>query len=167
MKTTYRVTLLRLSADASLIDPLNHLPLELGEISAAALLPLLENLAQFDVLALDEEDPVIVIRRGDKGWRVTPGTRCLMFHDGTGTLDPIFPLDPAGIIAAIAPGGTIPPFRIPPSPVAATDSPPAPGEAPAGSPARHLGWFIFGLVAATLLLVALGIWIGLRHTGGG
>lgn len=165
MKTTYRVTLLRLSADASVIDPLNHLPLELGEITAPALLPLLENLARFDVLALDDEDPVIVIRRGDQGWRVTPGTRCLMFHDGVGTLDPIFPLDPAGILTAIAPGGTIPPFRVPPSTIAAANAPVA-GEAPADASARHLGWFIFGLVAATLLLVAIGIWIGLRHARG-
>lgn len=166
MKTTYRVTLLRLSADASVIDPLNHLPLELGEITAAALLPLLENLARFDVLALDEEDPVIVIRRGDLGWRVTPGTRCLMFHDGVGTLDPIFPLDPAGILTAIAPGGTIPPFRVPPSTVAAANDLPATEEAPPEASSRHLGWFILGLFVATLLLVALGVWIGLRHARG-
>ncbi|MBS0631547.1 MAG: hypothetical protein JSS11_06510 [Verrucomicrobia bacterium] len=154
MKTSYRVTLLRLSADASVIDPLNHLPLELGEVSTDTLRQLLENLAQFDVLALSDEDPVIVIRRGDQGWRVTPGTRCLMFHDGTGTLDPIYPLDPAGILTAIAPGGTIPPFSVP----SARGAP-----APAPRPCRAAPcWWIFLLVPAVGGALALLIWLLLR-----
>lgn len=160
MKATYRVTLLRLAPDATTIEPLNHLPLELGEVTPDALRPLLENLARHDVLTIGDEDPAIVIRRGDRGWRVTPGTRCLMFHDGTGTLDPIFPLDPAGILTAIAPGGTIPPFRIPPNPGAGGDARPMASLCPAGPRVRVCEVLIFILLA--LALVGAGIWFGLH-----
>jgi hypothetical protein len=157
MNVTYRVTLVQLTADASAFEPVHDTPRELGDLPPAEIEKLLRHFAAVDVSALPDAAPAVVLRRSNRGWRITPGNKTLTFHDGLDALAPSLPLDPAGIVAAIDPA------RDPFVPLAAAaESAYTPCAAPRSrlnlSPAQAIG-----LLVAGLALLASGLWFGLHE----
>jgi hypothetical protein len=82
MNVTYRVTLVQLTADASAFEPVHDTPRELGDLPPAEIEKLLRHFAAVDVSALPDAAPAVVLRRSNRGWRITPGNKTLTFHDG-------------------------------------------------------------------------------------
>lgn len=156
MNVTYRVTLVQLSADATALEPVHFTPRELGEIAPAELEKLLANFSRLDVNAQPDADPVIVIRRHGRGWRITPGNKSLTLHDGLDALSPSLPLDPAGILTAIDPSHD--PAAAPTAGESAPASDPAPRSRFNLSPPQAIALLVTGLA-----LLAVGLWFGLHE----
>ena len=157
MNVTFRVTLVQLTADATALEPPDHTPRELGELSPAALRPLLENFARLDTAGLPDANPAFVLRHHGRGWRVTPGNKTLTFHDGLDALAPSIALDPAGILAAIDPAH---------DPATAPDAASAIPADPSARPSRRLILSpaqAITLLVSGLVLLAAGLWFGLHE----
>ena len=155
MSATYRITLAELSADATAVEASGRAPLELGELTPAALEQLLANLARLEPAALLDAEPAIIIRRHSRAWRVTPGNKTLLLHDGLEPLASTHPLDPAGILAALDPA---PHSAAPNTQDSATGPETFLDRLRSLSPAQAIP-----LLLAGLALLATGLWFGL-HT---
>ena len=157
MNVTFRVTLVQLTADATALEPPDHTPRELGELSPPALRQLLENFSRLDTATLPDANPAFVLRHRGRGWRVTPGNKTLTFHDGLDTLAPSIALDPAGILAAIDPSHD-PAASLGEEAAIPADASARPRRRLNLSPAQAVVLFVSGLA-----LLAAGLWFGLHE----
>ena len=155
MNVTYRVTLVQLTADATALEPVHYTPRELGELPPPEIEKLLLRFTAVDLTAFPDAAPAVVLRRAQRGWRVTPGNKTLTFHDGLETIAPSHSLDPAGIMAALDPAFDA---TAPDAEDATADS--------AAAPRRRLkltNTQALALLVSGLVLLAAGLWFGLHE----
>lgn len=105
MSYTFQVTLAGLSADVSTVTTAESAKLELGQLSYSEVETLAGRLKLLDPAAARRIDAGIIVRRGEKGWRISLHPGELRVHYSTSSLDDYWAVrDPSGL-------AELPPFR--------------------------------------------------------
>jgi len=148
--TTYRVTLIHLTADVSAVAPASE-RLELGNQSLEEIIRLSGRLARIDMSAHPKAEPGIIVHRGDRSYRIAVYQGRLRIHKSISLFDDFWTADTANNL------GSLPPFQL-----GASHSRPTgrtrPG-AKGSSPLRAI-LEVVGLFAVAVVLVAVGLRYG-------
>jgi hypothetical protein len=151
MSTTYRVTLIHLSADASTLAPATD-RVELGQISQEEIVRLAGRMANIDISASPKTEPGIVVHRGERSYRIAVHQGRLRMHKSNSLYDDYWTADSAADL------GLLPPFQGGTS--SSTRSPLRPrGGGKKSSPLRSVAEVV-GLFAIAVVLVAVGLRFG-------
>jgi hypothetical protein len=154
MNTSYRVTLVHLTADASALAPASE-RVELGQRSFDDLVRLAEKLLKVAPAAAGSKaEPGIIVQRGEKSYRLALHQGRIRVHKSVSLFDDYWTADTPQDLA------TLPPFQTAPAGAAATRA------AAQGRPARSTGPLrsileVAGLFAIAVVLVAIGLRFGL------
>ena len=148
MSLMYHITLVRLKADLSGPDPTSE-KLELGSFSAREMFKLAAKLQKVPS-APGPNQPAIIVRHNQKGWRIVTHESSLHVHHGTSTFDDFWTVRDATGLASL------PPFAE------------AVAEEDAENSSTAMGWLGSGLKVAGLLvlgisLMAVSLWFGMPH----
>lgn len=130
---------------------------ELGQLSEEEVFGLAGKLLQLDLSSNPKAEPGIIIRRGDKGWRIAAHQGRLRVHHTTS------PLDDFWTVNAPEELGTLPPFQ-----ASAAGSARAGGryaETPTRSAKKTARTVLeaVGLIGGGIVLMAVGVWFGTPH----
>jgi hypothetical protein len=130
---------------------------ELGQLSDEEVFDLAGRLLQLDLSAQPKAEPGIIIRRGDKGWRIAAHQGRLRMYHTTSPLDDFWTVNGPEELA------TLPPFQ-----ASAASSARAGGkyvEAPTRSGKKTASTVLeaVGLIGAGVVLMAVGVWFGTPH----
>lgn len=148
MSLLYHITLEHLKADLSGPDPECD-KLELGAFSAREMFKLAGKLQKIPA-SPGPDQPAIVVRHNNKGWRIVAHSGLLRVHHGTSVFEDYWTVrDPAGM-------SNLPPFAE------------AVAEEDAESNSGMLGWVgstlkVVGLLVLGVSLMAVSLWFGLPH----
>ena len=151
MSYTFLVTVVGLDSSVSAVATADHKE-ELGHLEYAQILPLIQRLQQVDAAAARKVDAGLIVRRGDKGWRINAHHGQLRVYHSTSALDNYWTSsDLKGL-------GELPPFR-----QAVAEQLAASGGARLG--ARRGGLLrtvgeIGGLVAVAIVLMGIAVYFG-------
>ena len=157
MISPYKVTLLQLKADLSGTgSPTDKI--ELGPQASAEIFALAGKLLKIIPVGQPTPEPAIILRRGEKGWRIAVHNGLLRMHKSASAFDDYWTVHtPEGL-------GELPPFRSNNStPPISTKS--RPGASPSVS--RRSTWRtvaeVTGLIGTGVVLLAVGLWYGVPH----
>jgi hypothetical protein len=104
MSYTFLVTVVGLDSSITAVVSADHKE-ELGHLEYAQILPLIQQLQQVDAAAARKVDAGLIVRRGDKGWRINAHHGQLRVYHSTSALDNYWTVsDLKGL-------GELPPFR--------------------------------------------------------
>jgi hypothetical protein len=151
MSTTYRTTLVYLTADASAVAPASE-RLEAGNLPLEELVVLAGRLLRVDTSVSPKTEPGIIIHRGDRSYRLAAHQGRLRLHKSVSLFDDYWTADTPEDLASL------PPFQAAGA---------APGKAATrtrsgtknSSPLRSV-LEVAGLFAVALVLVAVGLRFG-------
>lgn len=148
--STYRVTLIHLTADVSAVAPASE-RLELGSLPLEEIIRLAGRLSRIDVSEHPKAEPGIIVHRGDRSYRIAVHQGRLRLHKSVSLFDDFWTAETANNL------GSLPPFQL-----GSTPSRPStrtrPG-AKGGSPLRSI-LEVAGLFAVAVVLVAVGLRYG-------
>lgn len=160
MSSPYKVTLLQLKADLSGTGAPTD-KLELGTLPPAEIYALAAKLLTLPVEGTPLPEPAIIVRRGEKGWRIAAHAGHLRMHKSASAFDDYW------TVASAAGLAELPPFRnsnsTPPIGSKGGTTAPRPGFN------RRSGFRtvleVTGLIGAGIVLIAVGLWYGVprRH----
>jgi len=156
MSTPFRVTLLQLKADLSALTGPGT-KVELGQLPDEEIFRLAGRLLAVDLSANPKAEPGIIIRHGEKGWRIAAHQGRLRVYHTTSPLDDYWTANSPADLAQLPPfqlaagGGSRAPLRT------ASGSPVGPSKT-----ARTVLEAV-GLIALGIVLMAVGVWFGLPH----
>lgn len=158
MSSPFKVTLLQLKADLSGIGAATD-KIELGSLLPSDIFALAEKMLALPIAGQPLPEPAIIVRRGEKGWRITPHNGMLRMHKSASAFDDYWTVANAQGL------GELPPFRnsnsTPPIGTKGTTSSRA---AVPRSTSRRSGFRtvleVAGLVGAGIVLIAVGLWYG-------
>ena len=154
MSGEYIVTLLQLKANALGLAAADE-KIELGNLSAEEVYQLASNLLLLNTVTPLTDEPGIIVRRGDKGWRISlHGGRLCLYHS-TSRLDEYWAVGKVKELASLPPFRPLAPVPRPAPPLAGTTATP-------WSSTRTVAE-LAGLFTLGLALIALGFWYGLPH----
>lgn len=105
MSYTFQVTLAGLNADATAITGFDADKVDLGQLTIGELQAVAEKFRQLDPVECRNADAGIVVRRGDKGWRISNQPGQLRVHHSTSSFDDFWVAESAASLAEL------PPFR--------------------------------------------------------
>lgn len=156
MSSPYKVTLLQLKADLSGTGTPTD-KIELGPLTPVEIYQLAAKLLKINPVGQPAPEPAIIVRRGDKGWRIAVHNGLLRMHKSASSFDDYWTVHtPEGL-------GELPPFRN------SNSTPPISTKTRAGVPAssRRSPWRtaleVTGLIGTGVVLLAVGLWYGVPH----
>jgi hypothetical protein len=150
MSTTYRLTLVHLTADASAVAPASE-RLELGNHPLEEIIRLSERLLRVDTSVSPKTEPGIIVHRSDRSYRIAVFQNRLRMHKSVSLFDDYWLADTPADLA------NLPPFQSNP---AATPKPTSRTRAKQGSPFKSI-LEVAGLFAVAVVLIAVGLRFGL------
>lgn len=151
MSYTFLVTVVGLDATVSTVISADHKE-ELGHLELAQITPLIERLRQMDAAAARKVDAGLIVRRGDKGWRINAHHGQLRVYHSTSSLDNYWTTaDVKGL-------GELPPFRQAVAEQLAAQGGARFGARPGGM-LRAIGE-IGGLAALAIVLMGVAVYFG-------
>lgn len=156
MISPYKVTLLQLKADLSATgSPADKI--ELGPQTPEEIYALAAKLLLIPLVGQPQPEPAIIVRRGDKGWRIAVHNGLLRMHKSASAFDDYWTVHtPQGL-------GELPPFRSGHStPPISTKSRPGTHASAPRSTFRTVAE-VTGLIGAGVVLLAVGLWYGMPH----
>jgi len=156
MISPYKVTLLQLKADLSATgSPTDKI--ELGPQTPEEIYVLAGKLLLITLSGQPEPEPAIIVRRGEKGWRIAVHNGLLRMHKSASAFDDYWTVHtPQGL-------SELPPFR------SGHSTPPI---SPKTRPGSHSSsprstWRtvaeVTGLIGTGVILLAVGLWYGVPH----
>lgn len=148
MNPTFRTTLMQLNADLTAVTGEGE-NAELGQLEVAEICRLAEKLLQVAPTAPDGAEPGIVVRQGERGWRIAAHQGRLRMHHSTS------PMDDYWRAAAPAELAGLPPFQ---HHVAAPR--PAPGGRSGPKGALRTAAEVGSLLVLSVALIGAGVWFG-------
>lgn len=156
MISPYKVTLLQLKADLSEAGSPSD-KIELGPQTPDEIYVLAGKLLKIIPVGQPAPEPAIVVRRGDRGWRIAVHNGLLRMHKSASAFDDYWTVHtPEGL-------GELPPFR------SGNSTPPISTKTRSTSkPSSHRsGWRtaleVTGLISVGVVLLAVGLWYGVPH----
>lgn len=157
MISPYKVTLLQLKADLSEAGAQSD-KIELGPQTPDEIFALAGKLLKINPVGQPQPEPAIIVRRGEKGWRIAVQNGLLRMHKSASAFDDYWTVHtPEGL-------SELPPFRT------GHSTPPIGSRTHSGSPAssgRRSGWRtmaeVTGLIGTGVVLLAVGLWYGVPH----
>jgi hypothetical protein len=155
MSGEYKVTLLQLKANALGLAAADD-KIELGYLSAEEVYRLAENLLLLNAVTPLTDEPGIIVRRGEKGWRISMCGGHLCLYHSTSRLDDFWAVEKVKELASL------PPFCAP-TPVTPRRAPQLVGTTTTPWSSIRSVAEVAGLFALGLTLIALGFWYGLPH----
>jgi hypothetical protein len=156
MSSPYKVTLLQLKADLSATGtPADKI--ELGALPPAEIFALAGKLLKITPTGQPIPEPAIIVRRGDKGWRIAVHNGLLRMHKSASAFDDYWTVHgPEGLTE-------LPPFRNNNStPPIGSKSSTAPRSTTRRSGFRTM-LEVTGLIGVGVVLIAVGLWYGVPH----
>jgi len=153
MSVTYRITLVYLAADASVVAPASE-RLEHGTHPLEEVIRLAGKLLRVDTSVSPKTEPGIIVQRNDRGYRIAAYQGRLRVHKSISLFDDYWTVETPADLA------TLPPFQAKAS--SGSSRPPmrATRGAKSSSPLRSVAEVI-GLFAVAVILVAIGLRFGL------
>lgn len=106
MSYTFQVTLVGLNADVTAVLGADAEKIDLGQLTLAELQVLAGKLRALDPATTRAADAGIIVRRGEKGWRISNHPGQLRVHHSTSSLDDYWAASSADSLAEL------PPFRV-------------------------------------------------------
>lgn len=156
MISPYKVTLLQLKADLSEAGAPTD-KIELGPQTPEEIFDLAAKLLRIVPTGQPTPEPAIIVRRGDKGWRIAVHNGLLRMHKSASAFDDYWTVpSPAGL-------GDLPPFR------SGNSTPPISTKSRPGSKSSsgRSGWRtaieFTALISVGVILLAVGLWYGVPH----
>lgn len=151
MSTTYRTTLVYLTADVSAVAPASE-RLELGNQSLDEIIRLSDRLLRVDTSVSPKTEPGIIVHRNDRSYRIAAHQGRLRMHKSVSLFDDYWTADTPDDLAAL------PPFAG--AAAGGKSAPRARAGAKSGSPLKSI-MEVVGLFAVAVVLVAVGLRFGL------
>jgi hypothetical protein len=156
MISPFKVTLLQLKPDLTGTgSPTDKI--ELGPQTPEEIYALAGKLLKIIPAGQPAPEPAIIVRRGDKGWRIAMHNGLLRMHKSASAFDDYWTVHtPEGL-------GELPPFR------SGHSNPPIGIKSRASSPSssRRSTWRtlaeVTGLIGTGVILLAVGLWYGIPH----
>jgi hypothetical protein len=148
--STYRVTLVHLTADVSAVAPTSE-RLELGNLPLEEIIRLAGRLSRIDVSEHPKAEPGIIVHRGDRSYRIAVHQGRLRLHKSVSLFDDFWTAETANNL------GSLPPFQL-----GSSASRPSTRTRPGAkktSPLRSI-LEVVGLFAVAVVLVAVGLRYG-------
>lgn len=156
MISPFKVTLLQLKADLSEAGSPSD-KIELGPQSPEEIFVLAGKLLKIVPVGQPAPEPAIIVRRGEKGWRIAVHNGLLRMHKSASAFDDYWTVHtPDGL-------GDLPPFR------SGNSTPPISTKSRStGKPTvRRSGWRtaveVTALISTGVVLLAVGLWYGVPH----
>ena len=156
MISPYKVTLLQLKADLSGTGSTND-KIELGPQTPEEIYALAGKLLKIVPSGQPAPEPAIVVRRGEKSWRIAVHSGLLRMHKSASAFDDYWTVHtPEGL-------GELPPFR------SSNSTPPIGTKTrPNSLPSSHRSAWrtlaeVTGLIGTGVILLAVGLWYGVPH----
>ncbi len=158
MISPYKITLLQLKADLSGTGTPTD-KIELGPQFPEEIYALAGKLLKIIPTGQPTPEPAIIVRRGEKGWRIAVHNGLLRMHKSASSFDDYWTVHtPEGL-------GELPPFR------SSNSTPPIstkarPGSARSSSSQRstlRTVMEVTGLIGTGVILLAVGLWYGVPH----
>lgn len=151
--STYRVTLVQLTSDASAVLPASD-RLELGNLSLDEIIHLAGRLSRIDLSAHPKVEPGIIVHRGERSYRIAVHQGRLRLHKSASLFDDFWTAETAANL------GSLPPFQFGSSHSrASATTRTRPGTKGRASPLRSI-LEVVGLFAIAVVLVAVGLRYG-------
>ena len=156
MISPYKVTLLQLKANlAETGAPTDKI--ELGPQTPEEIYALAAKLLKITPTGQPTPEPALIVRRGEKGWRIAVHNGLLRMHKSASAFDDYWTVhSPEGL-------GELPPFR------SGNSTPPISTKSRStGKPTSHRsGWRtaieVTALISTGVVLLAVGLWYGVPH----
>ncbi len=152
MSTTYRTTLVYLTADASAVAPASE-RLEIGNQSLEDIIRLAERLLKVDTSVSPKTEPGIIVHRSDRSYRVATHQGRLRLHKSVSLFDDYWTVDSPADLA------NQPPFQVQNQPASKPTARSRTG-GKGGNPLKSI-LEVAGLFAVAVVLVAVGLRYGL------
>lgn len=156
MISPYKVTLLQLKADLSEAGSASD-KIELGPQTPEEIFALADKLLKIIPSGQPAPEPAIIVRRGEKGWRIAVHNGLLRMHKSASAFDDYWTVhSPDGL-------GELPPFR------SGNSTPPISTKtrSNAKSSSQRSGWRtvmeVTALISTGVVLLAVGLWYGVPH----
>ena len=156
MISPYKVTLLQLKSDLSGTGTPTD-KIELGPQTPEEIFALSGKLLKITPTGQPQPEPAIIVRRGDKGWRIAVHNGLLRMHKSASAFDDYWTVHtPEGL-------GELPPFR------SGHSNPPisARSRSSSHSSSHRSTWRtvaeVTALIGAGVVLLAVGLWYGMPH----
>ena len=153
MSTTYRTTLVYLTADASAVAPASE-RLELGNQSMDDIVRLAERLLKIDTSVSPKTEPGIIVHRNDRSYRIAAYQGRLRLHKSVSLFDDYWTADSAADLA------NQPPFQASANVAAGKSTTRARAGAKTANPLKSV-LEVAGLFAVAVGLIAVGLRYGL------
>lgn len=152
MSTTYRITLVHLTADATSVAPASE-RLELGSYPVEEIVRLADRLLRVDTSVSPKTEPGIIVHRSDRSYRIAAFQGRLRMHKSVSLFDDYWTADTPEDLA------TLPPFQGGP----ASAPKPAPRARAGGKGTGSLRSIleVVGLFGVAVVLIAVGLRFGL------
>jgi hypothetical protein len=152
MSTTYRTTLVYLTADASAVAPASERH-EIGSQSMEDIVRLAERLLKVDTSVSPKTEPGIIVHRSDRSYRIAAHQGRLRLHKSVSLFDDYWTVDSPADLA------NQPPFQAQTAAAAGKSAPRSKG-AKNTNPLKSI-LEVAGLFAVAVVLVAVGLRYGL------
>ncbi len=156
MISPYKVTLLQLKADLSVAGAPSD-KIELGPQTPEEIFAHASKLLKIIPIGQPTPEPAIIVRRGEKSWRIAVHNGLLRMHKSASAFDDYWTVHtPDGL-------GELPPFR------SGNSTPPISTKArpSAKSSSQRSGWRtaleVTALISTGVILLAVGLWYGMPH----
>ncbi len=153
MSTTYRTTLVYLTADVTAVAPASE-RLEIGNQPIEDIIRLADRLLRVDTSVSPKTEPGIIVHRSDRSYRIAAHQGRLRVHKSVSLFDDYWTADSAVDIV------NLPPFQSTQGGASAGKPTPRNRPAKGGNPLKSI-LEVAGLFAAAVVLVAVGLHFGL------
>jgi hypothetical protein len=153
MSTTYRTTLVYLTADVTSVAPASE-RLEIGNQPIEDIIRLADRLLKVDTSVSPKTEPGIIVHRSDRSYRIAAHQGRLRLHKSVSLFDDYWTADSAVDLV------NLPPFQTSQSGAAGKSSSSRNRPAKGGNPLKSI-LEVAGLFAVAVVLVAVGLRFGL------